>query len=69
MIDVKAESGVVRLTFPTEGMTVEQVNDFVSWLRLESIARRSNLAEKDAWQLSEEIKADWWGKNQQRFGE
>jgi hypothetical protein len=69
VIDVKAEDGVVRLTFPTEGMTPEQVNDFVSWLRIESIARRSQLTEQGAWQLSEEIKADWWEKNKRRFGE
>jgi len=69
MIDVKADKNVVRLTFPTDGMSVDQVNDFVNWLRVESIARRSKLTEKVAWQLSEEIKADWWEKNKQRFGE
>jgi len=50
-------------------MSVDQVNDFVNWLRIESIARRSKLTEKAACQLSEEIKADWWEKNKQRFGE
>ena len=68
MIDVKAENGVVRLTFPTDGMTCDQVNDFVNWLRLESVARRSRLTEQAAWQLSEEIKTDWWEKNKERFG-
>ena len=69
MIDVKAENGLVRMTFPTEGMTADQVNDFVTWLRVEGIARRSKLTEKAAWELSEEIKAGWWEKNKQRFGE
>jgi len=69
MIEVKAEGGLVHLTFPTEGMTADQVNDFVTWLRVESIARRSTLTEQAAWQLSEEIKADWWKNNKQRFGE
>ena len=69
MIDVKAENGVVHLVFPTEGMSPEQVNDFVTWLRVEAIARRSKLTEQAAWELSEEIKADWWEKNKQRFGE
>jgi len=69
MIEVKAENGLVHLTFPTEGMTADQVNDFVTWLRVESIARRSKLTEQSAWQLSEDIKADWWKKNKQRFGE
>jgi len=69
MIEVKAENGLVHLTFPTKGMTADQVNDFVTWLRVESIARRSKLTEQAAWQLSEDIKADWWKKNKQRFGE
>ena len=69
MIDVKADKNVVRLTLPTDGMSVDQVSDFVNWLRVESIARRSKLTEQAAWQLSEEIKADWWEKNKQRFGE
>jgi hypothetical protein len=69
MIDVKAANGVVQLTFPTDGMSPEQVNDFVTWLRVEGIARRSKLTGQAAWQLSEEIKAGWWEKNKQRFGE
>ena len=69
MIDVKAENGVVRLTFPTDGMSAEQVNDFVNWLRHESVARRSRLTETAAWQLSEDLKADWWEKNKERFVE
>jgi hypothetical protein len=57
------------MTFPTDGMSPEQVNDFVTWLRVEAIARRSKLSEQDAWQLSEETKAGWWEQNKQRFGE
>ena len=69
MIDVKAENGVVHMSFPTEGMSPEQVDEFVTWLRVEAIARRSKLTEQAAWQFSEEIKADWWERNKQRFGE
>jgi hypothetical protein len=57
------------MTFSTDGMSPEQVNDFVTWLRAEGIARRSKLSEEAVWHLSEEIKADWWKRNQQRFGE
>ena len=69
MIDVRAEPGMVRMAFSTEGMSPTQINDFVAWLRVEAIARRSQLAEKEAWKLSEEIKADWWDKNKARFGD
>jgi len=69
VIDVKQENGVVHMAFSTEGMSPEQVNEFVTWLRVESIFRRSTLTEKSAWQLSEEIKATWWDQNKQRFGQ
>ncbi len=68
MIDVKTEEGLVHITFPTKGMSAEQVNDFVNWLRIESIARRSKMTASEAWDLSEKIKATWWEKNKQRFG-
>ncbi len=69
MVDVQAENGVVRMTFATDGMSPEQVNDFVGWLRVEGIARRSKLTEEGAWKLSEEIKSAWWERNEERFRE
>ena len=67
MIVVKAENDSLQVTIPTEGMTSAEVNDFVSWLRLESIVRRSRLTPEAAWKLSEEIKSDWWQANEKRF--
>ena len=67
MIAVKAEPGRLKVTIPTEGLTQEEVNRFVSWLRVESIVRRSRLTPETAWQLSEDIKADWWNANEKRF--
>jgi len=69
MIDVKAGPGTLQITVPTDGMSPEQVNDFVTWLRVEAIARRSKLTSSAAWQLSEDVKAGWWDRNKQRFGE
>jgi hypothetical protein len=68
MADVKAEDGVIRMAFPTDGMSVEQVDAFVAWLRVAAIARRSKLSAQAAWQLSEDIKASWWEQNKSRFG-
>ena len=67
MIAVKTENGQVQVTFPTDGMSPEEVNDFVAWLRVESLARRSKLTEAAAWQLAEDIKASWWKTNESRF--
>lgn len=69
MIDVRTEDGVVQIRIPTQGMSPEQVNEFVTWLRVEGIARHSKLTKQAVWQLSEEIKTGWWDKNKQRFGQ
>jgi hypothetical protein len=67
MIAVKAEKGCLQVTIPTEGMTPGEVSDFVSWLRVESVVRRSRLTPEAAWKLSEDIKSDWWQANERRF--
>ena len=69
MIEVKTGEGTVQITVPTDGMSAEQINDFVTWLRVEAITRRSKLTSDAAWKLSEDIKADWWKNNRQRFAE
>lgn len=48
MIDVQAENGVARMAFATEGLFPDQVDDFVTWLRLEGIACQSRLSEAAA---------------------
>ena len=68
MIAVKAANDRLQVTIPTEGMTPGEVNDFVSWLRVESVVRRSQLAPEAAWTLSEEIKSGWWQSNEKHFG-
>jgi hypothetical protein len=67
MIAVKAENGRLPVTIPIEGMTPEEVNEFVAWLRVESVVRHSRLAPDGAWTLSEDIKSGWWTSNERRF--
>lgn len=67
MIAVRAENDRLQVTIPTAGMTPGEVNDFVSWLRVESVVRRSRLTSEAAWQLSEDIKSEWWRGNERRF--
>ena len=67
VIEIKAEKDRVEISIPTEGMTPEEVNDLIGWIRLESIFSRSKLTEEEAWKLSEEIKSGWWEANKLRF--
>lgn len=57
----------VRVTIPKDAVPPRQLNAFVDWLRLEEMAQRSHLTEKDADHLAEEAKASWWTANKEKF--
>ena len=67
MIAVRAEKDRLEVTIPTDGMTPDEVNDLVSWLRVETVARRSKLTPEDASKMAEDIKSNWWQANEHRF--
>ena len=67
MIAVVTDKHEIRVSIPTDGMGPEAVEAIVDWLRVEFAARRSKLTDDMAWQLSEDIKADWWAQNKARF--
>jgi hypothetical protein len=67
MIAVQADNDCVQVTISTKGMPPDEVTDFVAWLRVESIGRHSKLTPGTAWQLSEDVKSDWWQANEARW--
>ena len=67
MVAVETDGHEIRVSIPTDGMSPEAVSAFVKWLRVELIARRSRLTDEAAWQISEDIKSDWWARNKVRF--
>ena len=48
-------------------MPPKRLNAFLGRLRLEEIAQRSRLTEEDADRIADEIKAEWWAVNKDRF--
>ena len=69
MIAVEANENEIRVKIPTDGMSPEAVRAFVDWLRIEAVARQSQLTDQGAWKLSEDVKSDWWSKNKSRFND
>jgi hypothetical protein len=67
MIGVESNDREIRVNIPTDGMSPESVRAFLDWLRVEAAARRSRLTDDSAWKLSEDIKSEWWSKNESRF--
>jgi hypothetical protein len=67
MIDVRAEADRLQVTIPTAGLTPAEVSEFIAWLRVESVVRRSRLTPGAANRLAEDVKADWWQANERRI--
>ncbi|MDB6034793.1 MAG: hypothetical protein JWM16_5131 [Verrucomicrobiales bacterium] len=67
MITVETTDTGTRVTIPKNEMPPERLNSILDWLRLETIASRSDLSEENAERLAEEIKSGWWNSNKGRF--
>ena len=67
MIKVETTDAAVYVTIPKNEVPSDRLNSFLDWLRLEAIARTSNLTEREAEHLAEEIKTGWWAANKHRF--
>lgn len=67
MITVETTDTDVHVTIPKNEVPAERLNTFLGWLRLEAIARRSDLTEEAASRLADEIKQGWWAANKDRF--
>ena len=67
MITVETTEAGVRVTIPRGEVPPERLNTLLDWLRLEAVARHSQLSEPEADRLAEAAKADWWAANKDRF--
>lgn len=67
MITVEKTDAHVRVTIPKDAVPPKQLNAFLDWLRLEEIVQRSRLTEADANRIADDIKAEWWAANQEKF--
>ena len=67
MITVETLDAAVRVTIPKDAVPAKQLNALLDWLRLEETLRRSQLSEADADRIADEIKAEWWAANKEKF--
>jgi hypothetical protein len=67
MITVETTAESTRLTIPRDDVPPDRLGPLLDWLRLEAVARRSQLSEAAADRLAEQMKADWWAGNRDRF--
>ncbi len=67
MITVDSDESSVVVRVPREDLPPERLNAFIEWMRLESVARKSQLTEGEADRLADDVKAGWWQENKARF--
>jgi len=67
MVQITFKDDEAILRFPKQLVSSAYVQEFLERLRLEAIVEKSHLTEEQAWELSEEIKQEWWEKNKEKF--
>lgn len=67
MITVENTTTDVRVTIPKDAVPPKRLNALLDWLRLEEVVQRSRLTEEDADRIADDIKAEWWAANKERF--
>jgi hypothetical protein len=67
MISVETTPEAYLVRIPRGEVEAEDVERIVRWIRLEAFAAQNQMTEEEADALAEEIKADWWARNEHRF--
>lgn len=55
------------LTIPKQMLSDEYVKRLIERIEFLNLVDESQLSKKDAWNLSEEIKENWWKENRDRI--
>mgnify|MGYP000429763379 CR=1 FL=1 len=67
MFNYQTTNTTVNLSFSKEFLSSSEVVKFIETLRIKELLSKSQMTEEQALQLDEEIKEEWWQKNQARF--
>jgi len=67
MFNYQTTNTTVNLSFSKEFLSSSEVVKFIETLRIKELLSKSKMTEEQALQLDEEMKEEWWQKNQARF--
>lgn len=62
-MELRIERKNLVMKIPRSLILRDCVERFIERIELETRIKKSGMAESEAWQLSEEIKKDWWEEN------
>jgi len=67
MLTYQTTNEVVNLTFSKEFLSVPELVRLIETLRVKELISKSQVTSGDAMTLDEELKANWWDENKNRF--
>ena len=62
-MQMEGKNLVVKI--PKDLISKDYVERFIERIELEILVEKSQMTDKEAWKLSEELKEDWWKKNKE----
>jgi hypothetical protein len=63
---IKVEGSNLVFKIPKNLISRDYVERFMERIELEMLVGKSQMADSEAWELSEKIKQDWWKENKDR---
>ena len=67
MISVETTADTIHLHIPRAEVSDARLAQLLRGLRLEAAIAGSQLTDADADAMAEEMRADWWARNEHRF--
>lgn len=67
MLAIANEQGKITISFLMNDLPMEDVEEILTFFKMEFLARQSRLSDQAAFDLSEQIKTDWWSKHRQQI--
>ncbi|MFP4487141.1 MAG: hypothetical protein ACLFOC_09260 [Campylobacterales bacterium] len=67
MVECVTNEKNINLSFSKEYVSPEELSEFVEKIKTREILSKSTLREKDALELSDELKSSWWEENKEKF--
>jgi len=59
---VSMENKEVVIRIPSDILSFDYIQDIIDRFELEELVKDVKMSEEEAWELSENLKKQWWGK-------
>ena len=63
MLEINKEGDVFTLKFTRDDISEDFLRRLLTKFKVEKLLEKSKMTKEQAWELSEEIKENWWNQN------